>query len=194
MTRTGWAVVIVVSACRSAAPAEKGAAKDCFAYTAPPGWAAQSSKTGADLVLAGPGQTEVGDKLVGDTFVIRFLPAPGTLAEVKAQVLESMKKANLDQALAEQHRTHPDLPALAVEVPAIAVSAATVGGREAFRVDVTNTITIDGHPTTNIGATYFVKFGPEVVSIAAGFLAPREAEVKPLAEAFVRSISFDRCK
>jgi hypothetical protein len=189
-----WVVAVALAGCGTRAPAEKGAAKDCFAYTAPPGWAPQPSKTGADVVLAGPGETAVGDKLVGDTFVIRFLPAPGALAEVKTAVLAAMNKVNINQGLAEQHRAHPDLPALSATVPPVAVTDTRVAGREAFRIDITNTLTIEGQPTTNVGMTYFVKFGPEVVSIAVGYLAPREAAVKPLAEAFVASINFDRCK
>jgi hypothetical protein len=59
---------------------------------------------------------------------------------------------------------------------------------------VRNTITIDGQPTPNVGSTYFVKFGSEVVSIATGYIATREAVIKPLAAAFVASINFDRCK
>ena len=193
MTRCLW-VVLVVAACGKSAPAEKGAAKDCFAYTMPPGWATQPSKTGADLVLAGPGQTPVGDKLVGDTIIIRFLPRPGSFAEFKTLIVAGLKKANADAVVAAQQRAHPEGPKITVDVPPVTVTDVTVGGREAFRVEVTNGMTVDGASVTNIGSTYFIQFGAEVVSIATGYLAPREADLKPLMAAFVASVNFDRCK
>jgi hypothetical protein len=194
MARSVWVVGLALSACGKTVPAEKGAAKDCFAYTAPPGWALQPSKIGADLVLASPEETPIGDKLVGDTFGVRFLPLPGSFADLKAQILSGMNKANVDKVMSEQNRAHPDLPKITAEVAPVTVTDTTVGGREAFRIEVRNTITIDGQPVTNVGSTYFVKFGSEVVSIATGYLAPREAAIKPLAAAFVASINFDRCK
>ena len=194
MPRTALLIALAASACGKSAPSSKGTAKDCFAYTMPGGWALQPSKTGADIVLAGPDNTPVGDKLVGDTFIIRFFPLPGSLAELKTQMVAKMNKANVDQAMSDLHHAHPDLPEVKADVPPMTVTDTTVGGREAFRIEVKNTITVDGSPVTNIGSTYFVKFGSEVVSIATGYLAPREAAMKPLAAAFVTSINFDRCK
>ncbi len=168
MARSVWVVGLALSACGKTVPAEKGSPRTASRRRSP-GWALQPSKTGADLVLASPEDTQIGDKLVGDTFVVRFLPVPGSFAEFRVQVLSSMKQANIDEAMSAQNRAHPDLPKIMAEAAPVTVTDATVGGREAFQIEVRNTITIDSQPTTNIGSTYFVKFGSEVVSIA---LAP----------------------
>ena len=71
---------------------------------------------------------------------------------------------------------------------------AALGGREAFEVNVTNTLTLGGQPVTMINRSVFAKFGPEIVSVVVGYVDSREAQVKPLVAPFLASINFDRCK
>ena len=69
-----------------------------------------------------------------------------------------------------------------------------LGGREAFRLDVTNTLAMGGAPVKMKVATVFAKFGDEVVSIAMGYVDSREAQVQPLQAPFLASVNFERCK
>ena len=103
----------------------------------------QASKTGADIVLAGATKFPLGDRLGTDNFIIRFLPFPGSLEAFKTTLLAQMNETNIDKSVADEARKHPDLPPLKSGAPTPAVVATTLGGREAFRVDVTNTIIDD---------------------------------------------------
>ena len=190
MTRALLLAVLV--ACGK--PAEHGTARDCFGYTAPPGWQPQASKTQADLVLVGPTAFVVGDQQMRDNFIVRFLPVAGSLDDFETQLLAAMTPANVDHELGEQAREHPELPKLSSGVPTPAITRTTLAGRDAFRLDTRNTIGMGSEPVAMVAATVFTKFGRHVVSISTGYVLSREAEVKPLAVAFLASVNFDRCK
>jgi hypothetical protein len=194
VNRRSLVLGLLLVACSNAPAQEKGSAKACFAYTAPPGWKPQASKTHADLVLAGPTEFAVGDTQMRDNFIVRFLAAPGSLEDFKTQLLGAMTQGNIDKLIADQASAQPGLPALKSGVPRPEITAMTVGGREAFRVSTTNTLTLGSTPVTMITSTVFAKFGREVVSIGTSFVASRAAEIEPLATAFVASVRFDRCK
>jgi hypothetical protein len=189
------AVVCFLAAC-GGGPKEKGTAAECFAYSAPPGWHEQASKTGSDLVLGGPTEFEAGGKTMTDTFSVRFLPFPGTLDAFKEVLITQLaNKDAVDKAVADNERAYPNNPKIKTGTPsAPVVTAMKLGGREAFQVDVTNTMSIGGVPLTMINRTVFAKFGPDIVSVVVGYIDTREAQVKPLQAPFLASINFDRCK
>jgi hypothetical protein len=185
---------LALLACAKGPAKEKGSARDCFAYTMPAGWHVEPSKTGADLVLTGPTKFPVADKVMSDNFIIRFLPYPGTLASFKSMFLAQFNQAGIDKAIAEHAGDNPALPALKSGVPKPTITETKLGGREAFRVDVTNTLMMGAAPVPMKVSTVFAKFGDEVVSINLGYVDSREAEVAPLQEPFLAAVNFDRCK
>lgn len=174
-------VLALVAACSGgSSPKAKSNLRDCFAYTMPAGWREEPSQTGADVVLMGTTEFPAGGTTMRDNFVVRYLPWIGSLDSFKATLLSAVKQQNVEKP--------------AIEPVEPVVTPTTLGGRAAFEVDVKNTLTLDSGtiPMTNV--TVFAKFGDELVSIAAGYVDSREAEVKPLQTAFLASIRFDRCK
>ena len=138
---------------------------------------------------------EAGGKQMSDNFIVRFAPFPGKLDAFKEILLAKMNPEGIESAIAEQDRQHPGLPKVKSGVPsAPVVTATTLGGRDAFEIDVTNTLTLGGDPVTMVNRTVFAKFGPEIVTVVVGYIDSREAQVKPLQAPFLGSINFDRCK
>jgi hypothetical protein len=188
-------VLALVAACNGrSSPKEKGKLRDCFAYTMPASWREEPSKTNADLVLMGMTEFPAGGKMMRDNIIIRYQPWPGSLDSFKTTLLSALNKQNVEKVTAQAQSEHPELTKVTGTVPEPVVTPTTLGGREAFEVDVKNTLTLDSGtiPMTNV--TVFAKFGDELVSVAAGYVDSREAEVKPLQTAFLASINFDRCK
>jgi hypothetical protein len=186
--------LLLLIACGNRSPKEKGSARECFGYTMPAGWHQEASKTGADLVLTGATEFSVADKVMRDNIIIRFLPFPGTLASFKSTLRTQMNQANIDKAIDQYAGANPAVRDLASGVPATTITDTKLAGRDAFRVDVTNTLMVDGAPVKMKIATVFAKFGGEVVSIAMGYVDSREAEVEPLQGPFLAAVNFDRCK
>jgi len=188
------AIALVLAACGGEAK-EKGTLAECFAYTAPSGWKLQESRTGANIVLVGPEVFEAGGHQMNDNFIVRYMPFPGKLSAFKEVLLANLNKQSVDKALADQEAANPSLPKIKSGVPPEPVVTETkLGGRDAFQVDVTNTMSLGGAPVTMVNRTVFAKFGPEIVSVVVGYVDSREAQVKPLQAPFLASINFDRCK
>lgn len=193
--RLSLVLPLALVACGNSSPKEKGTARDCFGYTMPAGWQEQPSKTGADLVLSGTTEFQVADKYMRDNFIIRFLPFPGPLSAFKTIVLEQMKsQATIDKTIEKTAGSNPAVGKLESGVPDVVSTDMKLGGREAIRLDVANTIKIGGAPVKMKIATVFAKFGDEVVSIAMGYVDSRQAQVEPLQGPFLASVNFDRCK
>jgi hypothetical protein len=190
-------VLALVAACSGgSSPKEKGKLRDCFAYTVPAGWREEPSKTNADHVLMGTTEFAAGGKTMRDNIIIRYQPWPGSLDSFKTTLLSALTKHNVEKLEAQMESEHPELTKVKGTVPAPVVIPTTLGRRDAFEVDVKNTLTLDAGtspiPMTNV--TVFAKFGDEIISVAVGYVDSREAEVKPLQAAFLTSINFDRCK
>ncbi len=186
---------MVVGCSNSSTPDEKGRANECIAYTAPAGWSPSASKMTGDLALKGPDEFPVGDKTARDTFTVDYLPYQGSLEAFEKEFLASMTQGNLDRAIALHAKDNSAITSLKSGVPDSVVSATTLGGRQAFRIENHNTITVDdASQVMTVNTTVFAKFGEQIVVVAVGYLGQREAHVKPLAEAFLASINFDRCK
>lgn len=192
--RLSMLVMLALVACGNSSPKEKGTASECFAYTMPAGWKQEPSKTGADIVLSGTTEFEAGGKVMRDNFIIRFIPFSGRLSAFKDLLLSQMSQAGIDKSIDQQAGANPAVGKLESGVPAVATTDMKLGGREAFRTDVTNTLTLSGAPVTMKITTVFAKFGDEVVSIAMGYVDSREAQVQPLQAPFLASVNFDRCK
>ena len=192
--RLSLVLPLALIACGNSSPKEKGTARECFAYTMPAGWKQESSKTGADILLSGTTEFEAAGKMMRDNFIIRFIPFPGSLSSFKDVLLDQMSQKNIDKQIEKTAGANPAVPKLESGVPAVATTDMKLGGREAVRLDVTNTITVGGAPVKMRIATVFAKFGDEVVSIAMGYVDSREAQVAPLQGPFLASVNFDRCK
>ena len=187
------AVLALIAACSS--HQEKGRAKECIAYTAPAGWTASPSKLTGDLALKSPDEYPLGDKAARDTFTIDYVPFKGSLDAFKTQFLAMMTQANLDRAIALHAKDNAAITSMKGGVPESTVTATKLGGRDAFRLENRNLITVnDNMQVMTVNRTVFAKFGDDIVVVAVGSLEQREAHVKPLAEAFLASINFDRCK
>ena len=152
-------------------------------------------EAGADLVLAGTTEFEAGGKHMTDTFSVRFLPFPGKLDAFKEGILLSKldKDTMSKQKRLKTRRLVPGMPKIKSGTPsAPVVTATTLGGREAFEIDVTNTMMLGGAPVTMVNRTVFAKFGSNRVrrrrlhrlargagQAAAGAL-PRVAQLRPV--------------
>jgi hypothetical protein len=164
--------VVALAACGDKTPARK--ARDCFRYEAPAGWREQPSKTGADLVVMNPAEFSIGHHGMRDNFTVRYLPIALPLDAFVDQTIALMKRAAADASPTVTHLTFAGLPAM--------------------RVVVDTTIEVGGDSVPMHNTTTFVKLDDEVVSIATGYVASREATAGPAATKFLASISFDRCR
>jgi hypothetical protein len=194
MTRLAFMIVgVALVACRSDAHGPR--AKDCFGYIAPAGWKLQPSKTGADLVLGSPIEFPIGDKSMHDTFIVRFIPGDISLDSFKTRLLDGLSSKKMVNAVAANAaQANPAAPPIRVEdVPTPKVTPVVIGGHDGFRIDTRTTLAVGTTPVESVNATLFVKFGTEIVSVAASYMVSRETETKPLADAFLSSLNFDRC-
>lgn len=130
-----------------------------------------------------------------DTFIVRFMPSDQSLEAFKQQLLHSLTKDTVNKVASDEQRELPGAPTIKVDnVPAPTVTPVSVSGHEGFRVEVRSTLFVEGAPVDWVNRTLFVKLGSEVVDVTAGYLASREAAMKPVSDAFQASINFDRCK
>lgn len=185
-------IVLVFAACGDKTPPRK--ARDCFSYKLPAGWHEQPSKTGADLVVMNPEQFSIGKNGMRDNFTVRYLPT-SALDAVERQVVETSERDAANKATRELKRAHPDVPEMDVaKVAEPIITHLTFAGLPAFRVVIDTTIDAAGDSVPMHNTTTFVKFEDEVVSIATGYVASREAVAGPAAASFLASIKFDRCR
>src|SRR6185436_20535938 len=103
-----------------------------------------------------------------------------------------MNQSGVDRAIGQYAGANPAVPELKSGVPTPTVTDTKLAGREAFRVELTNTLMMGQAPVTMKMMTVFAKFGAEVVSIAMGYVSSREAEVGPLQGPFLAAANFDR--
>ena len=192
MKPSALVLAVAVVACKDKAPTR--AARDCFAYKVPAGWHEEPSKTGADLVVMNAERFPLGDREMRDNFTVRFIPGV-ELAALKEQLLKSLATPGAaDQATKEITKSRSDLPEIHARViPKPAVTDITFAGHPAFQLRVDNTLDVGGAATPMRNTTTFVQFDDDIVEIATGYVASREATAKAAGEAFLASISFDRC-
>ncbi|MBI3074184.1 MAG: hypothetical protein HYY84_18915 [Deltaproteobacteria bacterium] len=180
-------------------------ASDCFGYTAPPGWKPTSKSSGTDgkqIIIFGEKIYSLGAQRNQDNFLVRFIPSGGlSLPGYKDFILkalgsadkmkETMKTAEKMRANVGQFKSFVDAT---TEIKAPVVTDHKVSGRDAYHISSETALAVGEKPVRLITRSVLTKWGSEFIIASAGYPDFRDADLRSLADAFLASVNFDKCK
>ena len=196
------ALGVALLAALSVAPAEahKRNLARCVTYVLPAGWgtnAAAPSHFPAMSFFA-PETWTWADRKLRDHVRIQVLSEYGVTMEAAPRLFESTKLTEgVRPAVELTAYEFRDRPLATIRSPYQAPTrqTVTVGGLPAVRYDTEADVQLDDTPPMAVHTTiWLVDVHGEPLSIDTGYPVSRAAQVTPLLDAFVRSVSFDACR
>jgi hypothetical protein len=188
-----FAVVFLATIVASCNSRETRRAAACIDYKVPDGWTEQKQPNG-DIAIVNPKPSSHG---LRESFTIRFTPGDRGLEQTRDQLVR-LANPSMTAQVADQFQKKKNARGVRVtleDLPPPEVTPLQVDGLDGFRVSGSSVMSVPGASIEIVQTTVITKFGTDIVTATAGYSRYREADVRPLSDAFLGSINFSgRCR